>query len=79
MAISNGFVVVGAPHHANFAGRAYVFEKTASGWTQSAELTGSNTLAGDGFGGSVALWGATTIVGAYEHGRSAGRAYVFES
>ena len=81
VAISGGTVVVGAPGHANGAGRAYVFAKAASGWTQTAELQGSDTVAlnfGNGFGASVSIAGTTAIVGAYLHAYSAGRAYVFE-
>jgi hypothetical protein len=40
---------------------------------------GSDTAAGDDFGGSVAISGRTAIVGAYSHAKSAGRAYVFEA
>ncbi len=71
--ISGTTVVVGAPSHANYAGRAYVFTNAARGWKQTAELEGSNTAAGDGFGTSVAVSGTTVVVGADD----ADRAYVF--
>ena len=78
MAISGTTAVVGAPNHANNAGRAYVFPKTAHGWKQAAELKGSDTVARDGFGCSVAISGTTAVVGASEHApNSAGRAYMF--
>ncbi len=78
VAISGTTAVVGATVHAGFAGRAYVFTKTASGWTQVAELKGSDTVAGDGFGYSVAISGTTAVVGALPAGASlGGRAYVF--
>ena len=45
--------------------------------THVAELTGSDTVAGDSFGNSVAISGTTAIVGAYLHAKSAGQANVF--
>jgi nucleoside-specific outer membrane channel protein Tsx len=78
VAISGTAAVVGAWLHAKSAGRAYVFTKTASRWTQAAELKGSDTVASDEFGSSVAISGTTAIVGAAGHADTAGRAYVFE-
>jgi hypothetical protein len=77
VAISGTTAVVGTPDHAKEAGRAYVFTNTASGWKQAAELKGSDTVAGDGFGASVAISGTTAIVGAPVYSKAAGRAYVF--
>jgi hypothetical protein len=77
VAISGTTVVVGAPYYANHAGRAYVFTTTATGWKQTAELKGSDTVAGDDFGSSVAISGTTTVVGAPGADSGAGRAYVF--
>ena len=77
VAISGTTVVVGAYDQAKDAGRAYVFAKTASGWGQVAELKGSDTVADDYFGWSVAVSGATVVVGAVGHARYMGRAYVF--
>jgi hypothetical protein len=57
-------------------GRAYVFSKTGAGWKQAAELKGSDTV-GDYFGLSVAISGATAVVGAPPHAGEAARAYVF--
>ncbi len=73
VAISGTTVAVGAPSHANYAGRAYVYTNAAGGWKQLAELKGSDTAAGDGFGTSVAVSGTTVVVGADD----ADRAYVF--
>ena len=50
--------------------------KTATGWKQVAELKGSDTVAGDSFGTSVAVSGNTAVVGAEFHAE-AGRVYVF--
>jgi hypothetical protein len=77
VAISGTTIVVGAPRHLHWAGRAYVFARVAGGWRQSAELMGSDTLAGDDFGSSVAMSGGIIVVGAPGHARSAGRVYVF--
>ena len=55
-----------------------MFDGTASGWKQAAELVGSDTAAGDGFGISVAMAGTAVVVGATGHAASAGRAYVFD-
>jgi cell wall-associated NlpC family hydrolase/drug/metabolite transporter superfamily protein YnfA len=76
VAVSGTTAVVGAPEHAKLAGRAYVFTQTATGWAQVAELKGSDTVAPDGFGASVAVSGTTAVVGAPGHAGD-GRAYVF--
>ena len=44
---------------------------------QQGELKGSDTVAQDGFGVSVAISGATVVAGAPGYAKSAGRAYVF--
>ena len=67
--ISGTTAVVGAGYHAKIAGRAYVFTKTGAGWKQTAELKGSDTVAGDGFGDSVGLSGTTAVVGAEGHAK----------
>ncbi len=77
VAISGTSVVVGAPGHADAAGEAYVFTETPGGWKQTAGLTGSDTVAGDNFGSSVAMSGASVVVGAPGHAGDSGRAYVF--
>jgi hypothetical protein len=81
VAIWGTTAIVGAPFHAKSAGRAYVFTKTAKGWKQVAELKGSDTVADDLFGFSVAISGTTAIVGAPFHPEysfaGTGRAYVF--
>jgi len=77
VAISGAAAVVGAPVYTKNAGRAYVFTDTSSGWKQAAELKGSDTVASDGFGISVAISGTTALVGADGHAKQSGRAYVF--
>jgi hypothetical protein len=74
---SGSIIVVGRPQYANGAGRAYVFTKTVTGWQQTAELKGTDTVANDSFGSSVAITGTTVVVGAPERADGAGRAYLF--
>jgi FG-GAP repeat len=78
VAISGSTAVVGAPFSSDDIGAAYVFVRSGTTWSQQKELTASDASAGtvDDFGWSVALSGATVIVGAY--GLSGkGAAYVF--
>ena len=77
VAISPTTAVVGAPYHADYAGAAYVFSRSAKGWKQTAELKGADTVSDDEFGSSVAVSGTTAVVGAQYHAKGAGRAYVF--
>jgi len=77
VAISGSTIVVGAFDHASEAGRAYVFTKGATGWRQVAELVGSDTVAGDGFGVSVAISGGTVAIGSGLAASDAGRGYLF--
>ena len=46
------------------AGAVYVFERYGTTWQQHAYLKASNTDAGDNFGGNVAIFGNTIVVGA---------------
>ncbi|HLX84070.1 MAG TPA: choice-of-anchor D domain-containing protein [Terriglobales bacterium] len=84
--ISGTTIMVGAPCHTNSNGQCgqgavYVFVASGGKWTQQAELTASNGVAGDYFGWSVALDGNTAVIGAYGKeimGHAAqGAAYVF--
>jgi archaellin len=77
VAVSGDTVVVGAPYRDSDAGAAYVFTGAGGHWTQRAELTGSDTVAGDGFGSAVAVYGDTVAVGAPGRNGDAGAAYVF--
>ncbi len=59
--------------------KAYIFEQEA-GWNQVKKLVGSDTLAGDKFGCSVAIEKDVAIVGAYMKdtiNTDAGAAYIF--
>jgi FG-GAP repeat len=78
LAMSGTTAVVGAPTR-DGGGSIYVFRKSEGQWTQTAELVGSDTVAGDWFGASVALSSSTIVVGAPRYGDGTGRAYVFTS
>jgi hypothetical protein len=79
LGVSGDTVVVGTFARASGAGRAYLFNGTATGWHETAELAGSGTAAGNEFGYSVAISGPTVVVGAEGQGSGAGRAYLFEA
>ena len=67
VAISGDTVVVGA-HYDNTdsksGGKAYVFTRTGTVWTQQAALAGSSIVATNQFGTEVGISGNTIIVGA---------------
>ncbi len=85
IAIDNDTVVVGADGtntngHVN-QGKAYVFVKPSSGWsnmTESAMLIASDGAANDYLGQSVAIDGNTVVVGAPGTQTNRGSIYVFE-
>ena len=77
VALDGTTAVVGAPGHGAGKGKAYVFSEVGGTPTEVAELSGSDSVAGDGFGSSVAFDGTTIVVGAPGHGAGKGRAYVF--
>ena len=76
MAISGSTAVVGAPQGPGTgAGVAYVFVRSGTAWSRQAVLTALHGAPSDGFGASVAISGATAVIGA--PGFSTGAAYVF--
>ncbi len=85
VAVSGDTIVAGAFGHMvgsnEKQGAAYVFLPAAGGWepdmTQTAELTVSGGEAKEGFGESVAVAGATVVVGAPSRSEKQGAAYVF--
>ncbi len=79
VAISGATVVVGEGTYKSVSGRAYVYSKMATGWTQVAELKGPDTVVGEGFGAPIAISGSTAVVGEAGSGGSAGRAFVFRA
>ena len=89
VAVHEDTIVVGAPEQGtNADGSAYIFTRPANGWGNwstldadgKAGLTATlrGQLGGDRFGGSVAVYGDTVVVGAPEEGTNdRGAAYVF--
>jgi trimeric autotransporter adhesin len=65
------------------SGAAYVFARTATGWSEAAYLQANDAAGGDRFGGSVTAAGDTIVVGAEgasaggEGALQSGAAYVF--
>jgi hypothetical protein len=75
--ISGSTALIGAPGAKDETGSAYAFTDGRHGWTQRAELTASDGAAFDHFGGSVAIDGRTSVIGASLRDRGTGAAYVF--
>ena len=82
VAIDGGTIVVGAPS-AGTGGAVYIFRASdGATYAQVAKLTAADAAASDLFGNSVAIDGATILVGAYgdDDGASgSGSAYVFRT
>ena len=85
IAIDGDKLIVGSPidgGDAQFAGVAYVYAETPTGWVEEARLLPSDTRSGDQFGRSVAIEGDFAFVGADNAlatgGFVNGAVYVFE-
>ncbi len=57
-------LLVGAPGVASSRGAAYVFSQNGGAWSQTAKLEAGDGAAGDEFGISLAVSGATALIGA---------------
>jgi hypothetical protein len=88
LAISGGVIAAGAPRHATAKsteqGAGYVFVKPTTGWqnaTDTDELIAQNGTEGDKLGLSIAISGATILLGAPDHEvdkeRGQGAVYAF--
>jgi hypothetical protein len=80
VAIEGNTVVVGSPldgHAGLYSGSAYVFVGSGTAWAQQQKLTGSDTVAVDRFGFSVAINNETIAIGGPTLGSGEGQAYVF--
>ena len=85
VAISGDTIVVGAPGDDDTlagadAGSAYVFRRASDVWSEDAKLLAPDLAASDGFGGSVAVFLETILVGARQGDSGvadSGSAYVF--
>ena len=87
VAVDGDTVVVGARQDSDNgagSGSTYVFTEPSGGWadaTETAQLTAPDGAADDNFGGSVAVDGATVVVGAHhddDNGTDSGSVYVYE-
>ena len=76
VAISGNTLIVGAPGTDSGTGAAYVYVADARGWPTTPSVTLHGPTARGAFGFSVAISGATAVVGAPDSGR-AGTAYVY--
>jgi len=85
VAVSGETALVGVRYHDTAgkkdAGAAYVFVRAGGSWTQQDKPIAADGAAGDAFGSSVALSGATALIGARFHDTAgkadSGAAYVF--
>lgn len=70
VSISGDYAIVGAPYNNLGAfgdvGRAYVYIRNGTTWTQQANFTGASAFTGDNFGYSVSINGAYAAIGAKE-------------
>lgn len=82
VSIESGVALVGSHFDDDMgtnSGSAYVFTE-ASGWSQTAKLTGSAVTTNDNFGRAVAIGGGDIVVGAYKDdvsGLDQGSAYFY--
>ncbi|MBN2021933.1 MAG: hypothetical protein JW809_04000 [Pirellulales bacterium] len=83
VAIDGATIVVGARQDGDaggYAGAVYVFQHDGTQWLQQQKLVAADGAADDYFGASVAVDGATIVVGAYQdddNGSDSGSAYVY--
>lgn len=85
VSVSGQTIVAGAPQFGNIIhpgpGKAYVFIEPSGGWksmTQTAEITGSDSVQGDAFGFSVSIDGDVVLTAAYVHNKFVGEGYIFQ-
>jgi len=78
VALDGDTCVIGATSaNGNASGRAYVFTRSGTIWTQQQRLTADNPAIYDAFGISTALQGNTCIIGTLGENNGAGAAYIF--
>ncbi len=78
VAIDVNTIIIGMPDSGT--GFACIYKKVTGTWTYQTKLSpfGAGTASGDQFGSSVAISGATAIVGAPAFNTNEGAAYLFE-
>jgi hypothetical protein len=79
VAVSGNTAVVSATAASSYAGAAYIYVKSASGWPEqpTVSLSDPATHSEDAFGYSVAVSGNKTVVGAVDTRSHAGAAYIY--
>jgi FG-GAP repeat protein len=81
VAVSSGgsTVLVGAYAHDGSTGAVYVFSRHRKTWTQTDELTGADSIAGDAFGYAMEISadGTSAMIGAPDRDGYAGAVYTF--
>ncbi len=79
LSASGTTALAGAPGRQSSTGAAYLFTLRSGTWSQTAELTASNGVPGDGFGYPVALsaQGTTALAGESQSNGQTGAAYLF--
>ncbi len=79
VAIAGSTIVVGADQDDSERGSVYVFRTSNTTYVEVAKLTATDAAAGDEFGRTVAIDGATVVVGAHAKNSGRGAAYVFRT
>jgi hypothetical protein len=78
VAVGGDVVLIGSAGRAENAGVVYVYRRDASGtWTEEAQLTGSDSEAGDYYGLAVAVHGDVAFVGTPVKNANTGAVYVY--
>ena len=77
VSINSDTALIGAFGDDEYKGSAYVFTRTENTWTQQTKLTAIDGKADDFFGGSVSIYGDTTLIGAESDDEYKGSVYVF--
>lgn len=79
VAIDGDTAIVGSPGDSSNKGSASIFVRNGTSWTLQQKITGSDSVADDNFGWSVAISGETVVVGAVDLNEvDQGAVYVFE-
>jgi hypothetical protein len=77
VALSGTTALISARGKNSSTGAAYVFVRSGTTWAQQAKLTASDGVAGDLFGGAVALSGTMALIGAPFQNSNTGAVYAF--
>ncbi len=85
VSVSGQTIVAGAPQFGNIVnpgpGKAYVYVEPSGGWTsmtQTAEITGSDSVPGDAFGSSISIDGNVVLTASSVHNKFLGEGYIYQ-